>query len=109
MGSMTWCMPRCGGCCSTRNEHADRVLRLVDVDGEELSGERLWPLLAADAEPELAWRNKRALAARLLSNDVNEGELTVPSDAAAWRLDLSARGSLSQLRIVEASQALRAS
>ena len=49
---------------STRNEHSDRVVRLVDVD-EEPSGEQLWPLLAADGEPELAWRNRRALAARL--------------------------------------------
>ena len=50
---------------STRTEHSDRVLRLLDVEGEELSGEQLWPLLAADGEPELAWRNRRALAARL--------------------------------------------
>ena len=52
---------------STRNEHSDRVLRLLDVEGNgaELTGEQLWPLLAADGEPELAWRNQRALAARL--------------------------------------------
>ena len=45
---------------STRTEHSDRVLRLLDVEGEEPSGEQLWPLLAADGEPELAWRNRRA-------------------------------------------------
>ncbi|MBW8854707.1 MAG: polyketide synthase dehydratase domain-containing protein, partial [Bradyrhizobium sp.] len=38
---------------STRNEHSDRVLRLLDVEGEEPTGEQLWPLLAADGEPEL--------------------------------------------------------
>ena len=46
---------------STRNEHADRVLRLVDVGGEELTGEQLWPLLDADGEPELAWRNGQGI------------------------------------------------
>ena len=39
------------------------MLRLLDVADEELTGEQLWPLLAADGEPELAWRNQRALAA----------------------------------------------
>jgi len=50
---------------SARHEHPERVLRLVDVDGEEPTAERLWPLLVADAEPELAWRQRKALAARL--------------------------------------------
>ena len=37
----------------------------MDVDGQEPTAERLWPLLVADAEPELAWRQQKALAARL--------------------------------------------
>ena len=64
---------------STRNEHPDRVLRLLDVEGEAQTGEQLWPLLAADGEPELAWRNRRALAARL--TDESDNDLTVPADA----------------------------
>jgi NAD(P)-dependent dehydrogenase (short-subunit alcohol dehydrogenase family) len=50
---------------SARSEHADRTLRLLDVDGEELGADVLSPLLVADGEPELAWRNRRALAPRL--------------------------------------------
>ena len=60
---------------STRSEHSDRVLRLLDVAGDALTGEQLWPLLAADGEPELAWRNQRALAARLVPvGNAEEGQ-----------------------------------
>ena len=61
---------------STRNEHPDRILRLLDVEGEALTGEQLWPLVVADGEPELAWRNRRELAARL-----SESEMTVQANA----------------------------
>jgi NAD(P)-dependent dehydrogenase (short-subunit alcohol dehydrogenase family) len=50
---------------SARSEHADRALRLLDVDGGDRSADAIWPLLAADGEPELAWRNRRTLAPRL--------------------------------------------
>ena len=39
---------------STRNEHADRALRLVDVGQQELTGAQLWSLLDTDGEP--GWR-----------------------------------------------------
>src|SRR5439155_5320884 len=64
---------------STRSEHSDRVLRLLDVAGDALTGEQLWPLLAADGEPELAWRNHRALAARLVAVEASAEEAPRPA------------------------------
>ena len=83
MAWATWChAPLWGLLRSTRNEHSDRVVRLLDVAGEELSGEQLWPLLAADGEPELAWRNQRALAARLQTVGAADEALLPPPRAA---------------------------
>ena len=67
---------------SARNEYADRVARLVDVDGGEPTAEELWPLLRAEDEPELAWRQGKALVARLLPADRGESTATAPSPRA---------------------------
>ena len=55
----------CGGCYAARAMSTRSGPAAAGCGGGGLTGERLWPLLAADGEPELVFRNRRALAARL--------------------------------------------
>ncbi|MCP4918897.1 MAG: alcohol dehydrogenase catalytic domain-containing protein, partial [Proteobacteria bacterium] len=89
---------------SARSEHADRVLRLVDLGAADVSTTDVASVLSADTEPELAWRYGVALAGRL--RDAAGDSLQVPSEEPAWRLDLPERGSLQHLRAIEAREAL---
>ncbi|HEY6879599.1 MAG TPA: SDR family NAD(P)-dependent oxidoreductase, partial [Polyangiales bacterium] len=70
---------------SARSEHAERVLRLLDLDASELSRASLRDLLRANEEPELLWRDGKALAARLVvadRNEPNEQILPAPRELA---------------------------
>ena len=80
-----------------RNEHPERVLRLVDIDIDVLPADSGWQMLCADREPELAWRHRIALAARLLSAESDRSTLSAPPEASAWRLEVPTRGSLDNL------------
>jgi len=63
---------------SARSEHPDRVLRLLDLAAELPAAELLRQLLAADAEPELVWRQGVALAARLQTVAMNDDKSAPP-------------------------------
>ncbi|HRI68674.1 MAG TPA: SDR family NAD(P)-dependent oxidoreductase, partial [Polyangium sp.] len=86
---------------SARSENPGRVLRLVDIDDSTVSS----ALFTEMAEAELVWRYRTALSPRLQRSEVQAMSLTLPP-APHWRLHLRERGSLSDLEIIEAPDAL---
>ncbi|WP_422070757.1 type I polyketide synthase [Streptomyces hoynatensis] len=86
---------------SAQTENPGRFA-LLDLDGRGLP-DTLLPLLAAGEEPQLAARDGALLAPRL-ARAAARGELAVP-EAAAWRLDLTERGSLENLTLAPYPQA----
>jgi polyketide synthase 12 len=83
---------------AVRGEHPDRVLRLIDLDGEPepavLAG-----ALALDGEPELAVRATTVYAPRLVSAR-RGGALTPPAADGPWHLDIREKGSIDSLELV---------
>src|SRR4029079_16150667 len=82
---------------SAQNENPDRVILLVDIDDTDESRRALVSATVA-AEPQLALREGRRLAPRLLPAHAR-GVLT-PPEASAWRLDIEAKGSIEGLALV---------
>ena len=76
-------------------EHSTRVIRLIDTDDTDASGDAL-PAALACAEPQLALRAGRVLAPRLARA---AGMLALP-DAPPWRLDCPVKGTLDSLTLV---------
>ncbi|MDT0347335.1 SDR family NAD(P)-dependent oxidoreductase, partial [Streptomyces litchfieldiae] len=72
---------------------------LLDLDDRAVPADVL-KLIAAGDEPQLAVRDGAALAPRLARGG-GQGELVAPADGAAWRLDLTRRGSLENLYFAE--------
>lgn len=86
---------------SARSENPDRALQLVDIDA--LSD--LAATFAATHEPELVWRYGTAFAPRLQRVTENADSLKQPH-VPNVQLHLPARGSLSDLEIIEAADAV---
>ncbi|HEX9306225.1 MAG TPA: acyltransferase domain-containing protein, partial [Anaeromyxobacter sp.] len=82
---------------SAQAEHSDRAIVLLDLDGDDASGQALSAALASD-EPQLALRRGELLAPRLARRLPTE--TLAPPDAAAWRLHFPAQGTLDQLMLV---------
>jgi acyl transferase domain-containing protein/NADPH:quinone reductase-like Zn-dependent oxidoreductase/acyl carrier protein len=89
---------------SAQSEHPGRFV-LLDSDGSDASAEAIGVALAQGEEPQLAIREGRVLAPRVLSPQAGEGELIAP--AGPWRLDAPSRGSLQNLALVESPEATR--
>ncbi|MFB4301861.1 type I polyketide synthase [Actinomadura sp. NTSP31] len=88
-----------------RSARAERPGRLVLIDGDgDPSSEEALPRALATGESELAVRRGRLYAPRLAP--AGDGELTPPDDGH-WRLDVTRRGSLSDLALVPAPEAGR--
>ncbi|MFF2660061.1 SDR family NAD(P)-dependent oxidoreductase [Kitasatospora sp. NPDC058032] len=87
---------------AAQSENPDRIV-LVDVDGQESSFAAVAASVAA-GEPQLALRGGVPHAARLVKADA--GRALTPPAAPAWRLGVSARGTLDNLTLVEAPDAL---
>ncbi|KAA2246249.1 SDR family NAD(P)-dependent oxidoreductase, partial [Solihabitans fulvus] len=88
---------------SAQTEHPNTVV-LFDVDGLPESYRAVHAALAS-GEPQLAVRAGRTHLPRL-ARGVPPGLLAAPDDATAWRLDVTARGTLDNLRLVPAQEAL---
>jgi polyketide synthase 12 len=84
-------------------ENADRMITIVDLDGEDVS---LWALPAALAcdEPQLALREGMMLAPRLARPPAVD-RLTPPTGSATWHLSVSSKGTLDNLMLAERPQA----
>ncbi len=84
-------------------ENADRMLTIVDLDGEDVS---LWALPAALAcdEPQLALREGMMLAPRLACPPAVD-RLTPPTGSATWHLTVSSKGTIDNLTLAERPQA----
>ncbi len=88
---------------SAQSESPGRLV-LVDVDDEPASWAALGAALAAD-EPQLAVRAGEVLAARL-ARPGGDGALAPPA-GSGWRLDVTARGTLENLTLVESDEGRR--
>ncbi len=88
---------------SAQSESPGRLV-LVDVDGEPESWAALGAALAAD-EPQLAVRAGEVLAPRL-ARPGGDGALAPPT-GPGWRLDVSTRGTLENLALVESDEGQR--
>ncbi|MGW8702942.1 SDR family NAD(P)-dependent oxidoreductase, partial [Streptomyces eurythermus] len=86
---------------AVQSEHPDRLL-LIDLDGELTSQENLLATLAAGVvgEPQLAVREGRLFAPRMVRAGAAEGALTPPSGERAWRLGVRTQGALENLELV---------
>ena len=84
-------------------ENADRMITIVDLDGEDVS---LWALPAALAcdEPQLALREGMMLAPRLARPPAVD-RLTPPTGSATWHLTVSSKGTIDNLMLAERPQA----
>jgi polyketide synthase 12 len=84
-------------------ENADRMITIVDLDGEDVS---LWALPAALAcdEPQLALREGMMLAPRLARPPAVD-RLTPPTGSATWHLTMSSKGTIDNLMLAERPQA----
>ncbi|KNB50932.1 type I polyketide synthase [Streptomyces caatingaensis] len=89
---------------SAQTENPGRFA-LLDLDGADGSAAALAGALAAAGEPQIALRDGAAYAPRLARPAAAE-ELTPPDGVAAWRLDLTARGTLENLALVPADDAV---
>nr|WP_229903207.1 type I polyketide synthase [Amycolatopsis bullii] len=87
---------------SVQTEQPGRVL-LVDVDDEPASIEAL-PSALGCGEPQLLLRAGVAHVARLAKPSA--GALVPPPDAPSWRLDIGQRGTLENLRLQPAPEAV---
>ncbi|MGA2165961.1 MAG: acyltransferase domain-containing protein, partial [Solirubrobacteraceae bacterium] len=88
---------------SAQAENPGRLV-LVDVDGEHESWLALAAALTAD-EPQLAVREGEALAGRL-ARAGGDGALALPA-APGWRLDVTERGTVENLALLESDAGLR--
>ncbi|WP_425543507.1 SDR family NAD(P)-dependent oxidoreductase [Streptomyces luteireticuli] len=89
---------------SAQTENPGRFA-LLDLDGADGSAAALAGALAAVDEPQIAVRDGAAYAPRL-ARPAAAQELTPPEGAPAWRLDLTARGTLENLALVPADDAV---
>ncbi|MEU4253204.1 SDR family NAD(P)-dependent oxidoreductase [Amycolatopsis sp. NPDC026612] len=81
---------------SAQSEHPGRLV-LVDLDDEDPRSAALLGAVAS-GEPQLALRDGRALAARLVR--AGAGPLLQPPAEGGWRLDSTGRGTLENLALV---------
>ncbi|MEV4678391.1 SDR family NAD(P)-dependent oxidoreductase, partial [Actinomadura sp. NPDC049382] len=86
---------------TAQTENPDRFI-LADVDEDERSF-RILPAALACGEPQLAVRDGEVLVPRLTRA---AGGLTPPRDQAAWRLDVTSRGTFDALSLVAAPDAM---
>ncbi|WP_344294856.1 SDR family NAD(P)-dependent oxidoreductase, partial [Streptomyces synnematoformans] len=84
-------------------EYPGRLL-LIDTDGTAESLRAL-PRAAASGEPQLALRAGEPLAARLARATAPASALVPPDGTTAWRLDVTAPGSLDHLALLPAPEA----
>ena len=93
---------------SAQTEHPDRFV-LLDVDGAD-SSYAVLAAAVASGEPQLAIRDGVARAPRLvpLGHDATGEDQTLapPPHAMAWRLDITARGTLTNLSLAPCPEAL---
>ncbi|MET9496322.1 SDR family NAD(P)-dependent oxidoreductase, partial [Streptomyces sp. NPDC006552] len=88
---------------SVRGEVADRVLRLIDLDGgaeRTAQAELLAAALTVEDEPELALRGTTLHAPRLVRANQGDGALVPPAGSGPWHLDLREKGSIDSLELV---------
>ncbi|MEX0167531.1 SDR family NAD(P)-dependent oxidoreductase [Streptomyces sp. LMG1-1-1.1] len=90
---------------SAQAENPGRIV-LVDTDGTPESAALLPALLGGD-EPQFAVRDGVAYVRRL-ARTASAGALALPADEPAWRLAASPDGTLENLPLVPAPEALRA-
>ncbi|WP_414721476.1 type I polyketide synthase [Streptomyces sp. LMG1-1-1.1] len=90
---------------SAQAENPGRIV-LVDTDGTPAS-HALLPALLATGEPQFAVRDGVAYVRRL-ARTASAGALALPADEPAWRLAASPDGTLENLPLVPAPEALRA-
>ncbi|HEX4421052.1 MAG TPA: SDR family NAD(P)-dependent oxidoreductase, partial [Kofleriaceae bacterium] len=88
---------------SAQSEHADRAILLVDSDDSEASRRVRFTAFAPE-ETQLALREGMCLAPRLAS--ARPVDTLEPPAAAAWRLDISIKGTLERLVLVAHPEAL---
>ena len=90
---------------SAQSESPGRVW-LVDVDEDDASREGLPAVLACEEEPQLVIRGGEVLAPRLVRACGLGGVLAVPAGVSEWRLVAGGRGSLEDLELVAAPEAV---
>ncbi|MEU5756893.1 type I polyketide synthase [Streptomyces sp. NPDC047829] len=97
-GAAVWGLLR-----SAQSEHPGRIL-LLDRDPAGTDGD-IWPNWAVtDDEPQVAIRDGRARAPRLVRPPADDG-LPLPAGPAAWRLDVTDEGTLDHLTMLPAPDA----
>ncbi|WP_394836551.1 type I polyketide synthase [Pendulispora rubella] len=84
---------------AARTEHPDRSIRLIDVGAGHDRSDLLTQALEADAEPEIALRGDRPLAARLVRAR-SAKDVLAPPDTAHWQLDIREKGRLDTFALV---------
>ncbi|WP_139333192.1 type I polyketide synthase, partial [Mycobacterium sp. SP-6446] len=89
-GAAVWGLVR-----SAQTEHPGRIV-LVDTD-EPLDADAIAAVLAV-GEPQVLLRNRTVYTARVLGSRA-VGGLLVPPDAGPWRLGMSSRGTIENLRL----------
>nr|WGC84434.1 RsnD [Streptomyces sp.] len=94
----------CGLVRSAQSENPGRLV-LVDTDDTAASHAVLPAALAAD-EPQLAIRGGAVTAPRLARSSAGHA-LAAPAGVSAWRLDVTEKGTLDNLALVESPDALR--
>ncbi|WP_394831506.1 SDR family NAD(P)-dependent oxidoreductase [Pendulispora rubella] len=87
---------------TAQSEHPDRALLLLDLD-DDADLERALAAAVASGEPQAAWRKGVLYAPRLARA---RAALSIPVDASAWRLDVSATGTFENLALVPYPAAL---
>ncbi|MER5362080.1 type I polyketide synthase [Streptomyces sp. NPDC002785] len=95
----------CGLLRSAQAENPGRIV-LVDTDNTAES-HALLPALLASGEPQLAVRDGVAHARRL-ARTASTGALALPVDQPSWRLAASPDGTLENLPLIAAPEAMRA-
>ncbi|WP_344469804.1 SDR family NAD(P)-dependent oxidoreductase, partial [Kitasatospora kazusensis] len=88
---------------AAQSENPDRFV-LIDLDGQDASYQLVEAALAT-GRAELAVREGRLFAPRLAPAE-RPGTLDLPDGASAWRLDVSAKGTLDHLVLVPAPDAV---
>ncbi|HKQ69655.1 MAG TPA: SDR family NAD(P)-dependent oxidoreductase, partial [Polyangiaceae bacterium] len=88
---------------SAQTEHPDRPILLLDID-DTLSSLRAIPFALACPDHQLALRDGKLLSPKLARLDARAA-LVAPG-APAWRLDISAKGTLENLALVPHPDAL---
>jgi len=93
---------------AVRNEHAERQIRLIDLDPRPVDPTLLQNILAIDHEPEIAVRAETASVVRLELADAGPerpfDRIDVPTGGDPWRLTVHERGRLDTVGLIREPQ-----